>query len=420
MPVCVLGQILGVVMASNKLEGKAFTEQDADIFRTFATYCAFSIHYSRVVKTRRRSDAKYEVTLGVIKRHVVPCEHDLKYLQKNLRMYASPQSLQTFAWYIDLNYFNHIERIAVYMIMDIGGREMDKMEVIKYVLCMKNFYRPSVTYHNWEHGFNVCHCMYNLLIRNKERFTLTEQKALMIATLAHDVDHGGVTNNFLVTNYDILSQLYETSPWESHHYNVLMIVLTQIHVFKDVSAEEFKIISEVMRHAILSTDLAYYFRVRQKLTPIINDGDFRWDNEEHKPMAISIMMTVCDLSGQCKPFTVAKRLTDNLYKEFYAQGDMERDLGLEPISLMDRNKSFFIPEDQVIFLNVLVLPCADLIRKILQDSEALFQMGETLRDDWMEIIMVRDRRCWRQEDSLVDDTNDTQSEVNVINSFVKK
>ncbi|KAK9688186.1 3prime5prime-cyclic nucleotide phosphodiesterase [Popillia japonica] len=402
MPITGKKGIVGVVEAVNKLDGKGFTMQDEAIMRNFCTFCDLTLQYANMNRSSMRLTARYEVTLGVIKRHLLPCRHEMAYIKRYPKMYENVETLQTFQWYISLEYLDHMRQIAIFMIMDIGAEGMDKEEVIKFVLTMRNFYR-DVGYHNWEHGFNVCHCMYNLLLRNKHRFSHTEMKGLMIATLAHDVDHGGVTNNFLVTVSDVMYLLYEDSPWESHHYTVLMMVLTEIHVFKNVSEEEFKEISQVMKHAILSTDLAYYFRIRQKLTPLVNDGDFDWEIHEHKYMAVSVMMTMCDLSGQCKPFQVTKRLTENLYTEFYAQGDRERAMGLQPISLMNREKIFYQPEDQVTFLTVLVLPCTDLIRKLLLNCETLHIYATMLTDDWREIIKVRDMRCWRQDDSVVEE-----------------
>lgn len=62
-------------------------------------------------------------------------------------------------------------QIALYMILEIAGpNAMNTEELMKFVLATRNFYRRN-PYHNWEHGFNVCHCMYNILLRNKDIFT---------------------------------------------------------------------------------------------------------------------------------------------------------------------------------------------------------------------------------------------------------
>lgn len=402
MPVKTYKGVVGVVQVINKLDGPCFTKHDEEIFHTFSVYCAMAFHYSVICKINKRAEAKCDVCLGLMKRHVLPCDHDIDYLRAHLSIYENPVALRTFSWYINLGHMDQMPQIAIYMINEIAGEEnIDQEELIKFVLCMRNFYRPQVSYHNWEHGFNVCHCMYNLILRNRFRFSENEQKGLIVACLAHDLDHGGVTNNFLTNTNDVMAQLYETSIWESHHYATLMNVLTQIRIFKNITPEDFNEISTVMRQAILSTDLAYYFRIRQTIMPIIMRVNFSWACEEHKSMAMSIMMTVCDLSGQCKPFSVAKRLTENLYREFYAQGDREKEMGFKPLTLMDRAMEDLQPDDQVTFLDVLVIPCADMIKRILYESDGLYDGAIELRQDWVDIITVRDMRCWKPAESVV-------------------
>lgn len=60
-----------------------------------------------------------------------------------------------------------------------------------------------------------------------------------------------------------------------------------------------------------------------------------------------------------------------LSEEFYNQGDKEKAMGLTPLSLMDREKSAQIPEDQVNFLTIIVLPCTDLLKSVLPNCSDL-------------------------------------------------
>ena len=77
-----------------------------------------------------------------------------------------------------------------------------------------------------------------------------------------------------------------------------------------------------MKEAILATDLAYYFKIRAKLTPVVIEDEFDWSINYHRHMIKSIMMTVCDLSGQCKPFDVAKKITEDLYSKWERKDTM--------------------------------------------------------------------------------------------------
>lgn len=80
-------------------------------------------------------------------------------------------------------------------------------------------------------------------------------------------------------------------------------------------AETYKLI----KFLILATDLVHYFRNRNQLNAILKSGSFDWNSSEHQLMFFGLIMTVCDVSGQCKPFYSAKKVTEGLYREFYCQ-----------------------------------------------------------------------------------------------------
>lgn len=139
---------------------------------------------------------------------------------------------------------------------------------------------------------------------------------MIIAALCHDLDHGGFTNNFLQMTNDILVQLYEESPLENHHYQMTMMLMGDCKILNNVSESEFKDINNEIKDAILATDLAMYFRARAKLLQICHENLFDWENKYHRFLIKSIIMTCCDLSGQCKPYSITKKITENLYSKF--------------------------------------------------------------------------------------------------------
>lgn len=53
------------------------------------------------------------------------------------------------------------------------------------------------------------------------------------------------------------------------------------------------------------------------MNSVLNEGHLDWENSLHKSYIRSIMMTAADLSGQGKPYEIAKRLVENVLKEFY-------------------------------------------------------------------------------------------------------
>lgn len=62
--------------------------------------------------------------------------------------------------------------------------------------------------------------------------------------------------------------------------------------------------------------------------------------------------------------------------EFYNQGDIEKTMGLLPLSMMDREKQYMVPEDQVQFLTVVVKPCTELLKLLLANTEELYDECE--------------------------------------------
>lgn len=51
---------------------------------------------------------------------------------------------------------------------------------------------------------------------------------------------------------------------------------------------------------------------------------------------------------------------------------MEKELGFTPLSMMDRDKLYNVPEDQVQLLTIVVMPCCELLKMILPNTEDLY------------------------------------------------
>jgi cAMP and cAMP-inhibited cGMP 3',5'-cyclic phosphodiesterase 10 len=65
-------------------------------------------------------------------------------------------------------------QLCLYMMLQImKPTELDLERGMQYILSVKKFYRRN-PYHNFEHAFNVCHCMHLMLKRNPRVFTHIE------------------------------------------------------------------------------------------------------------------------------------------------------------------------------------------------------------------------------------------------------
>lgn len=108
--------------------------------------------------------------------------------------------------------------------------------------------------------------------------------------------------------------------------------------------------------AILSTDLAMYFKKRNSFLDLVENGEFDWQSEEKKErrchfrlpcnhfkmislftVLCGMMMTACDVSAIAKPWEVQHRIAKLVADEFFDQGDLEKlQLNTQPIAMMDR------------------------------------------------------------------------------------
>ena len=49
--------------------------------------------------------------------------------------------------------------------------------------------------------------------------------AIILTSVCHDIDHSGLTNNFLYLTNDLLTQLYDDCPGEMHRYEFTLFLL---------------------------------------------------------------------------------------------------------------------------------------------------------------------------------------------------
>ena len=84
-----------------------------------------------------------------------------------------------------------------------------------------------------------------------------------------------------------------------------------------------------------------------------------------------LLMTACDLGAITKPWPVQKKVARLVAVEFFQQGDLERrELKVEPIDMMNREKIENLPSMQVDFINAI---CTPIYKSFNQFSEGALQ-----------------------------------------------
>ncbi|XP_044148013.1 cAMP and cAMP-inhibited cGMP 3',5'-cyclic phosphodiesterase 10A isoform X2 [Bufo gargarizans] len=395
MPIVSRGSVIGVVQMVNKLSGSAFSKTDENNFKMFAVFCALALHCANMYHRIRHSECIYRVTLEKLSYHSICTSEEWQNL-KNCTLPA-PLCKEIELYHFDITPFEDLwPAIYVYMIHQSCGQTCFELEKLcRFTMSVKKNYR-RVPYHNWKHAVTVSHCMYAILQHNKDLFTDLERKGLLIACLCHDLDHRGYTNSYLQKFDHPLAALYSTSTMEQHHFSqtVSILQLEGHNIFSNLSSNEYEHVLEIIRKAIIATDLALYFGNRKHLEELHQTGALNFNNQVHRDRLIGLMMTACDLCSVTKLWPVTRMIADDIYAEFWAEGDEMKRLGISPIPMMDRDRKDDIPQGQIGFYNAVAVPCYTTLSQIFPTTRPLLNACRDNLNQWEKVSRGEDTTMW--------------------------
>ncbi|XP_041376655.1 cAMP and cAMP-inhibited cGMP 3',5'-cyclic phosphodiesterase 10A-like [Gigantopelta aegis] len=392
MPIVSKYRVVGVVQMINSLANDHFTHADEDAFKTYAVYCALALHYSTLYNQLQQSETQYKVAMDVLQYHIVAPEEEAKILKKDIPVESIPRLYFTY----DFNPHLHekqLPQLFIFMIHELFGKDIfDFNKLCRFIMTVRKNYRP-LAYHNWVHGFNVAHGLYCMIKTNPEHFGTREAMALVIAGVCHDLDHRGYNNVFYEEFNLPLADLYGTSVMEHHHYKhaVTILQLEGHEIFSFLPSHEYKKMLLIIRDAIIATDLSVYFKIQKEVSALFDSDSFNLRNDHCKGLLRSLMMTAADLSVVTKPWDTQEAMVMRIYEEFYVQGDLEKECGLQPAEIMDRNNRDVTPKQQVGFIKFICQPLYTVLARILPGTKPLLQNTESNLCRWQKLDADRER-----------------------------
>ncbi|XP_043925516.1 cAMP and cAMP-inhibited cGMP 3',5'-cyclic phosphodiesterase 10A isoform X2 [Protopterus annectens] len=395
MPIVSRGAVIGVVQMVNKLNGSAFTKTDENNFKMFAVFCALALHCANMYHRIRHSECIYRVTLEKLSYHSISTAEEWQ----NLMRCNIPTILckELELYHFDISPFEDLwPAFFVCMVHRSCGKSSFELErLCRFTMSVRKNYR-RVPYHNWKHAVAVVHCMYVILQNNHGLFTELERKGLLVACLCHDLDHRGYSNSYLQKFDHPLAALYSTSTMEQHHFSqtVSLLQLEGHNIFCNLSSDEYEQVLEIIRKAIIATDLALYFGNRKQLQELLLSGSLDFNNQAHRDRVIGLMMTACDLCSVTKLWPVTRLTASDIYAEFWAEGDEMKKIGIQPIPMMDRDKKDEIPQGQVGFYNAVAIPCYSTLSEILPPTSPLLQACKDNLSQWEKIVRGEEDSVW--------------------------
>uniref|UniRef100_A0AAQ5YDN4 Phosphodiesterase n=1 Tax=Amphiprion ocellaris TaxID=80972 RepID=A0AAQ5YDN4_AMPOC len=393
-------KVIGVCQLVNKMDEasgsvKAFNRNDEQFLEAFAIFCGLGIQNTQMYETVERAMAKQEVTLEVLSYHASAAEEESRELQVTVATVPSAQSLRLLDFsFSDFDLSDTETTLAtIRMFVDLNlvqNFQMKYTSLCQWIMSVKKNYRKNVAYHNWRHAFNTAQCMFALLKSGRLLNNLSDVEvlALMIATLSHDLDHRGVNNSYIQRSDHPLAQLYCHSTMEHHHFDQCLMILNSPgnQILSGLSLDEYKATLKMIERAILATDLALYMKRRGEFFELTKNSQFVWEDEHHRDLLRSMLMTACDISAITKPWPVQKRIAELVATEFFEQGDKERrELNIEPIDLMNREKRDKIPSMQVSFIDAICIQLYETLAGMSEYCSPLLEGCQKNRQHWKRL-----------------------------------
>uniref|UniRef100_A0A8C9YXV4 Phosphodiesterase n=1 Tax=Sander lucioperca TaxID=283035 RepID=A0A8C9YXV4_SANLU len=280
---------------------------------------------------------------------------------------------------------------------------------ITLMMTLEDHYHADVAYHNNIHAADVVQSTHVLLSTPalEAVFTDLEIMAVLFASAIHDVDHPGVTNQFLINTSSELALMYnDASVLENHHLAVGFKLLQEDNcdIFQNLSKKQKDSLRKMVIDMVLATDMSKHMNFLADMKTMVETkkvtslGVLLLDNYSDRIQVLQNMVHCADLSNPTKPLEIYRQWTDRIMVEFFTQGDRERDKGMEISPMCDKHNAS-IEKTQVGFIDYVVHPLwetwADLVHPDAQD------ILDTLEDnrEWYQSMIPRSPSPPSPEDS---------------------
>uniref|UniRef100_A0A146NLY1 Phosphodiesterase n=1 Tax=Fundulus heteroclitus TaxID=8078 RepID=A0A146NLY1_FUNHE len=270
---------------------------------------------------------------------------------------------------------------------------------INFMMTLEDHYHSDVAYHNNIHAADVVQSTHVLLSTPalEAVFTDLEILAALFASSIHDVDHPGVSNQFLINTNSELALMYnDVSVLENHHLAVGFKLLQEDNcdIFQNLSKKQRQSLRKMVIDMVLATDMSKHMNLLADLKTMVETkkvtslGVLLLDNYSDRIQVLQNMVHCADLSNPTKPLELYRKWTDRIMVEFFTQGDTERDKGMEISPMCDKHNAS-IEKNQVGFIDYIVHPLwetwADLVHPDAQE------ILDTLEDnrEWYQSMIPR-------------------------------
>ncbi|XP_060521042.1 uncharacterized protein LOC132698791 isoform X2 [Cylas formicarius] len=279
--------------------------------------------------------------------------------------------------------------------------QLDVVRVWKLFTLIEEGYHSTNPYHNSIHATDVTQAMHCFLQEEKIKQYITplEIMASLIGAVAHDLDHPGVNQHFLVTTSNHLAILYQNmSVLENHHWRSAVGCLLESGVADQLKPYRADLEQQI-RDLILATDITRQEEFLTKFRNHIDRGTLDMRKKENRVFLLQIALKCADISNPTRPWDISHKWSLKVCEEFFRQGEFERQLNLPVTSMCDQQLTS-VAKIQVGFFRSIVTPLFCEWHRF---------MDSTLSTHMMKIL-DSNRRRWEDMEKT-EKPKDTQAEL---------
>ena len=259
----------------------------------------------------------------------------------------------------------------------------------------------EVPFHNNIHAADVVLNTYFLLQTPalQSSFTPLDCFAAVVAAAVHDYAHPGTNNAYqIAVGSEWAIRYNDICVLENMHCSEAFFILRKpdCNIFENLSATARQEIRSTVIHQVLATDMQQHFknlaelkaevdkrRVRMMAAPVHHEQPPHASSSD-RLILLANMLHSADLANPCKPLQTYLRWSERVTKEFYSQGDAEREQGLPVSLMMDRAKPN-LERSQLGFIDVIVQPLWATLSEIAgSDVNVCLRHLQTNRQYWLD------------------------------------
>eukprot|EP01029_Cantina_marsupialis_P010294 TRINITY_DN2343_c0_g1_i1.p1 TRINITY_DN2343_c0_g1~~TRINITY_DN2343_c0_g1_i1.p1 ORF type:complete len:1150 (+),score=214.32 TRINITY_DN2343_c0_g1_i1:145-3594(+) len=379
--------VVGVIQAINKMTGPAFTPDDEDLLEAVCSEVALVLRrkameaaFDEIVQGKKTGPSSTHEGLDSL---LADFSH-LSFNKGNVSSRAMESSVDSdddsqSIFGVDISdwAFDCLENsketnlhACALMFKSLGlvkKFSIPQRILDNFLISIAHHYNDN-PYHNFFHAVGVTHVVFKFMQAPSIRESLKplDMLSLLVAALAHDLDHSGKNNKFeIVTKSSLAIRYNDHSVLENHHGAVLFSILSRddCNIFVNLSDSEFSFCRSSIIEAILGTDMTFHLEITEKAKGLVIS-----DSDTDRRLFVKVLLHAADLSNPVLPeFGVVKKWAEKVKDEFTEQVLKEKELSLPVSAHMDNLEGEGLPKLQIGFISYVIGPLWNALGEAFPD-----------------------------------------------------